>query len=133
MSDAWLDCPISGGRVQRDALSIPFPLIRTRISSSCQARPRREDDREGAASRHTALRTRGPRIWRSASNAVCAVVGDCLKYVALVTGYLELTLVIAALYVAALLFERVGVLGDRELMIARCWLAFQRAAMESAT
>ena len=54
-----------------------------------------------------------------ASNVVGAVVGGCLEYVALITGYRELTLVIAALYVVALLFERVGMLGEKEPASAR--------------
>src|SRR5438552_1909510 len=51
-----------------------------------------------------------------ASNVLGAVVGGCLEYLALVVGYRELIVLIAALYALALLFGRLRVLGDRDLV-----------------
>ena len=51
-----------------------------------------------------------------ASNVLGAVVGGCLEYLALIVGYRELVVLIAALYALALLFGRLRVLGDRDLV-----------------
>jgi hypothetical protein len=44
-----------------------------------------------------------------------AVVGGCLEYAALVTGYQQLVLLIAILYAIAFASTRIRVLGDRDL------------------
>jgi hypothetical protein len=52
-----------------------------------------------------------------ASNVLGAVVGGCLEYTALVIGYQELLVVIAALYAGAFAFARLRLLGDRDLAV----------------
>ena len=51
-----------------------------------------------------------------ASNVLGAVVGGCLEYLALVTGYRLLLLLVAALYAVAFLLTRWGIGGDRDLV-----------------
>ena len=53
-----------------------------------------------------------------ASNVLGAVVGGCLEYLALVTGYRALLAVVAALYVLAFLLTRWRIGGDRDLAAA---------------
>ena len=53
-----------------------------------------------------------------ASNLLGAMVGGALEYVALVTGYRALLLVVAVLYIVAyLLATRWRLLADRELVV----------------
>jgi len=55
-----------------------------------------------------------------ASNLLGAMVGGAIEYVALVTGYQALLIVVALLYLAAYLFaHRVRLLGDRDLELER--------------
>jgi len=51
-----------------------------------------------------------------ASNVLGAVVGGCLEYLALVTGYRLLLLLVAALYAVAFLLTRWRIGGDRDLV-----------------
>ncbi len=53
-----------------------------------------------------------------ASNVLGAVVGGCLEYLALIAGYRDLAILIAALYGLALVFARLRLVGDRELVSA---------------
>ena len=53
-----------------------------------------------------------------ASNVLGAVVGGCLEYAALVTGYQQLVLLIAILYAIAFASTRIRFLGDRDLAFA---------------
>src|SRR5438309_114624 len=53
-----------------------------------------------------------------ASNVLGAVVGGCLEYAALVIGYQQLLVVIAALYAGAFVLARLRLLGDRDLAVA---------------
>jgi len=51
-----------------------------------------------------------------ASNVLGAVVGGCLEYLALVTGYRLLLLLVGALYAVAFLLTRWRIGGDRDLV-----------------
>jgi hypothetical protein len=53
-----------------------------------------------------------------ASNVLGAVVGGCLEYLALITGYRALLLVVAVLYAGAYLLARWRLGGDRDLAVA---------------
>ena len=69
-----------------------------------------------------------------ASNLLGAVVGGAIEYVALITGYGWLLVIVAALYAAAwLLATRLRLLADRDLSVdatatARAWPACETAA-----
>ena len=51
-----------------------------------------------------------------ASNVLGAVVGGCLEYLALIVGYRDLGLLIAGLYALALVFARLRLFGDRDIV-----------------
>lgn len=51
-----------------------------------------------------------------ASNVLGAVAGGCLEYLALIVGYRDLAILIAGLYGLALVFARLRLFGDRDLV-----------------
>ncbi len=53
-----------------------------------------------------------------AANLLGAVLGGCLEYVALLTGFRSLLLVVILLYALAALFARLRLFGDRDLAVA---------------